>query len=270
MARQITKSISEIAVIILVIAAIWYVFKILTFGSLSESDTKFWGDVSNVLLIVSAVLVATGLIGEWPESHSWKRRSLYKAAKYAVVIGVAGELLADAGVFKAGDRLQEIDGTAIVAANKRAADAQEALLKYREPRSRELARHKQAVIDALSHFPNTRFDTGLDHQSGEEADFLRALSATLKTAGWQHIPWDIGGTWPWLLLNVQTDFPLSAPIAAINVEIHVHADERTTLNPAASALIKALNDAGISCTDAGDQAQSINKNTIHIWIGEKR
>src|ERR1700723_3587988 len=87
------KSGPGIALIILAIAAIWYAFEILTFNSLPVSESKTWLGVSEALLIISAILLTLGLLGEWPDSETWKKRFIYKVAKACVIIGVVGELL---------------------------------------------------------------------------------------------------------------------------------------------------------------------------------
>jgi hypothetical protein len=114
-AKAIPKSAIEIAAITLLIAAILYAFEISAFSLLPESEAKSWLHVSEWLLFGSAILLAIGLAGEWPESKEWKEGALYKAAKWAVIIGVVGELLGDGGVFKAGDRVEEIADDKIVA-----------------------------------------------------------------------------------------------------------------------------------------------------------
>jgi hypothetical protein len=107
----------------LAIAAIWYAFKILTFNSLPESESKDWLDVSEILLIVSTIGLVFGLVGEWPDSESWKKRFAYKIAKALVIIGVVGELLGDAGIFVTSRRLQLLQDIAVTIATDRATDA---------------------------------------------------------------------------------------------------------------------------------------------------
>jgi hypothetical protein len=121
--QQIKNIAIAIAGIILAITAIWYAWEISTFSSLSASDAKWWVHTSELLLIASSILLAVGLFGEWSDSESWKQRLLYKAAKAAVIIGVLGELLGDGGIFAAGDRLQELEESAIGDTNIKAAEA---------------------------------------------------------------------------------------------------------------------------------------------------
>ncbi len=121
MREQIRKSAIEIAGIILAIAAMWYALEIFTFSSLSEPDAKWWLRASEIMLFISAALLAVGLWGEWPEDESWKKRYVYKAAKGAVIIGVLGELMGDGGVFETSARLQTIEESNIAVIRERAA-----------------------------------------------------------------------------------------------------------------------------------------------------
>jgi hypothetical protein len=122
MAVATKKIIIAIAAVTLAIAAMWYAFKIFSFNSLSESEAKWWLFASELILLISAFLLTLGLIGEWPDSEDWKKRFLYQAAKSAVVIGVLGELLGDAGIFETSRRLQALQDRAtvklLVAANE--------------------------------------------------------------------------------------------------------------------------------------------------------
>jgi hypothetical protein len=98
---------------------------ILSVTSLSESSANWWLGFSELTLVVSAIILTIGLIGEWPESESWRRRRLYKLAKLAVVLGVVGELVGDAGIFETSARLTVLQETAIQDARTGAANAEE-------------------------------------------------------------------------------------------------------------------------------------------------
>jgi hypothetical protein len=104
-------------------AAIWYASKTLTFNSALEPESKGWLDTSEILLLVSTIALVIGLIGEWPDSESWKARFAYKVAKFFVVAGCVGELLGDGGIFVTSRRLQFLQDLAVKEATNRATDA---------------------------------------------------------------------------------------------------------------------------------------------------
>jgi hypothetical protein len=104
------KKISRaIALAILLIAATLWLPRIFELGSLSEADAKRWLRISDWLLVISAIAVVIGLCGEFPDSESWKKTLWYEAAKWLVIGGIFLELFGDAGVFQAGNRVQEVE-----------------------------------------------------------------------------------------------------------------------------------------------------------------
>ena len=105
---------------------------ILSLSSLSSDDAKLWLGISELALIVSAIVLVVGLLGEWPDSESWKNRTLYKLSKAAVILGVFGELLGDAGIFETSARLQVLEESAISVANTKAAAAEVAAGQAKE------------------------------------------------------------------------------------------------------------------------------------------
>jgi hypothetical protein len=110
--------------------------------SLSKSATSTWLGVSESLLLLFGVLLVVGLVGEYRESlKHW-----VKVFEMFVIIGVAGELLADGGIFALSRHLETIANGEIATltresaiANQRAAEANdraaqaEALAKGFEP-----------------------------------------------------------------------------------------------------------------------------------------
>jgi hypothetical protein len=162
---------------------------------------------------------------------------------------------------------------AIATAEKEAADAKLQLAKYRAWRQELLAEHRAEVVKKLTFFRGTKFDTGLDFGSGEQAALVQRLVAVLAESSWVRVPWRTGETIPTWILNAgggQGGTSESAPVTAVNVEIHIFDEYQDRLRPAADALRSALNDAGIVATDAGPSAVSSNKDAIHIWVGEKQ
>lgn len=167
--------------------------------------------------------------------------------------------------------IRERQATAI--AEKDAAEAKLQLAKYRAWRQELLAEHAPEIEERLKVFGDTKFDTGLDFGSAEQAGFLQALIPILTSSHWVRVPWGGGFTIPLWIFNAgggQGGTAGSAPVTAANVEIHVFAEYRDQLGPAADALILALKGAGIVATDGGPNAVSVNKDAIHIWVGDKR
>ena len=95
----------------------------LFFSGTSEATTKFWLEIFELSILLSAVILVAGLFGEFPESRKWKESRWYVWAKRAVIIGVAGELLADGGLFLASNHLQVMEDAAIGKTNRIAVNA---------------------------------------------------------------------------------------------------------------------------------------------------
>ncbi len=75
-------------------------------GSLSKSATSSALDASEISLLAFGLLLVIGLIGESAKSDKW--RSRHRLFELMVIIGVAGELLADGGIFVFSKHLQTI------------------------------------------------------------------------------------------------------------------------------------------------------------------
>jgi hypothetical protein len=65
--------------------------------SLSKSATSICLDASEIVLLVFGIVLVIGLVGEVAKSEKWKRR--VRLFELMVVFGVAGELMADGGIF---------------------------------------------------------------------------------------------------------------------------------------------------------------------------
>ncbi|MBZ5542014.1 MAG: hypothetical protein LAN61_15975 [Acidobacteriia bacterium] len=87
--------------------------------SLSKSTTSTWLGVSEILLLLFGVLLVIGLVGEYRENlKRW-----VKVFEMFVIIGVAGELLADGGIFALSRHLETIANGEIAALTQQAAVA---------------------------------------------------------------------------------------------------------------------------------------------------
>src|SRR5450432_3305272 len=83
----------------------WYM-EMGTFFSLSKSATSIALGTSEIVLLLFGILLTVGLIGEYAKSERWKRH--VKTFEMLVISGVAGELLADGGIFLFSSHLQTI------------------------------------------------------------------------------------------------------------------------------------------------------------------
>jgi hypothetical protein len=92
-----------------------------TLLTLSKSGTSTALDISELLLLLFGVLLVVGLVGEYAESTHWRKH--VKTFEMFVIIGVAGELLADGGIFLFSSRLQTITELEIAGLTKEASDA---------------------------------------------------------------------------------------------------------------------------------------------------
>jgi hypothetical protein len=88
-----------------------------TFFSLSKSATSTALDISEIALLLFGVLLVVGLIGEYAKSERWKK--YVRVFEMFVIIGVAGELLADGGIFLFSRHLQTIAALEIAHLTKR-------------------------------------------------------------------------------------------------------------------------------------------------------
>jgi hypothetical protein len=113
-----------IASVSLITAALWFISDTSSVRLFSRDDTISWLEFSEKLLLGAAIILTIGLLGEWPDSDSWKKTVLYTVAKFMVVAGVVLELLGDAGIFESTARLQVLEDTAIAGANEHAAIAE--------------------------------------------------------------------------------------------------------------------------------------------------
>jgi len=166
---------------------------------------------------------------------------------------------------------------------KEAADSQLKLATLRTPRARLLTDNVlDSIADKLTPFKGTKFDTGLSVSSGEQADFLWRLETALtqvelypnearrKNAGWIELAWGFDRIGVGATAVFRGKRPVSGPVAAQNVEIHLHPSFRDALLPAATALASALMDAGIAAQIAGYNTHNSSDEAIHILIGEKQ
>lgn len=89
--------------------------------SLSKSATSLALQLSEITLLLFGAVLVIGLVGEYAKSEKWKKRA--KLFQAFVIIGVAGELFADGGVFLFSAHLQTIADAEVASLNKEAGNA---------------------------------------------------------------------------------------------------------------------------------------------------
>jgi hypothetical protein len=90
-----------------------------TLGSLSKSTTSTALDGSEIALLVFGLLLVVGAVGESAKSDNWK--SWHGFFELLVIMAVAGELIADGGIFVFSKHLQTISDSEIAILNVQAA-----------------------------------------------------------------------------------------------------------------------------------------------------
>jgi hypothetical protein len=215
---------------------------ILALTSLSEADTKWWLGASEIALIVSAIVLAAGLLGEWRESWSWKKRKAYKIAKLAVVLGIVGELVGDAGIFETSNRLQEHADNRVEAL--RAANL--ALEAQIAPRNLSPAAQRD-IASALRLYSGKQIRLRAYAVDVEGIRLALQIEAVLKSA------------------NIQTFFltPIESGVPRMGVNVTGPPSETSFAQAMSAALGKYLVMAG------GGAQQPQPEGTLLIWVGVK-
>jgi hypothetical protein len=117
-----------------------------TFFSLSKSATSIALDSSEIALLLFGILLTLGLIGEYAKSERWKRH--VRTFEMFVIIGVAGELFADGGIFLFSSHLQTIADLEIAEVTKQAGVAKNSANEAAGAAQRAKEQSDQAVASA--------------------------------------------------------------------------------------------------------------------------
>jgi hypothetical protein len=135
------------------------------FSSWSKSATTIGLNISEYLLLLFGLVLVIGLIGEY--RPKWESRK--KLFELLVIIGVAGELLADGGIFAFSRRLQIISDAEVASLNKEAGEA-------RQKAGEAIERSEQ---DRLA---RVKIEQRLGHRdiSPEQADLIISALAPFK------------------------------------------------------------------------------------------
>jgi hypothetical protein len=156
--------------------------------SLSKAGTLTALHWSEWIVLLFGVVLVMGLIGEIVKSpiHRW-----YKRFELMVVIGVAGELLGDGGIFVFTERLEAINETEVAQLDNTvfklgrlalqtydAVDARHRVLRPEEG---------QRIKERLLPFAGTQYDFGVD-VTPEAINLMLIIDRVLKSAGWKWLP----------------------------------------------------------------------------------
>jgi hypothetical protein len=90
-------------------------------SSLSKGATSLGLNASEVALLLFGVLLVVGLVGEYSELARWKR--FVKTFELFVILGVAGELVADGAIFALSAHLQTLSDLEVARLNNAAESA---------------------------------------------------------------------------------------------------------------------------------------------------
>jgi len=147
------------------------------FFSLSKFATTSWLDWSEIILLVSGLVLVVGIIGEYAKSDRWKRH--HRVFEVLVIIGVCGELLADGGVFLFSSHLQTISDAELAAVTKKAGEAGE------RASAADLARVKLEASMAWRHLSDKQKHVLCSVLSPKRANLAEVTSSAQDPEAWE-------------------------------------------------------------------------------------
>jgi hypothetical protein len=196
-------------------------------------------------LVVVGVIAEVAIAAIHPPYDSFLEQWGSSLANSLVAIGVALEIKFGQMAGLRQGELNRRSDEKVSSATDRAANAEMALLKFRQSRrSLMTGEVKTALREKLLHFAGTEFDTAYG-SGGEQMHFLWDLEEVLHSANWRQLPWTInavGNT----LSRFRSQRPLCGVIDAENVELQIQPEWRPKNEKAAQALIAALASVGIT------------------------
>jgi hypothetical protein len=245
-------------------------------SSLSRSAASSSLLASEVFLFLFGAVLVLGLIGEYRES--WKRH--IKKFEMLVIIGVAGELLADGGVFFFSERLQTIAETEISDTNRRAAEAnrrageaeQRAAELLQDIQPRYLSREEMNKIATdLRPFSGCGLFIATHWVDAEAIELAKQIRSALRQAGigLQGNLEDEIGRYPQLTWGGWGGGGFSG------TEVHVGVEVWGTNKRAVQAVAAALASTGklgtaLTITPGAQWPQGLNRNAqLGIFVGVK-
>jgi hypothetical protein len=227
----------------------------------SADGANFWFDISNVVLLVGAVLVALGTYGTIKFAGIKEKFSDERVAANEVETkrAIAESDSAKEGTAKANERIAELS-TQAEQLRKDTAEAQLALEKLKSPRS--LSAEQQASISGLlESFAGQQYSGMVAGSVPDARSLWITLDRVLRAANWVRRP-------PWGL--AVGDPPAGVPVTpGDGITIFIPASEAAELAPAALAVVSALAKTGIAAIAVPDNGPQTRPKIIVIEIGTK-
>lgn len=233
-------------------------------------QAEFWSGRATLLILLGIVLDAAVLF-IFPGGKSAEEIALSLAANVAIGVGLAVEFFCILAAVRANAEVKVESDAKLAEALDRATAAQLELAKIRSTRREDIKGKEAEITAAVAQFAGTNFDAGTGTGDGEQADFIWDLEPILISAGWKQLGWFSTAMGPnQLIWRGNSGRPALGNVTALGVEIHLAPNARPALEPAANALISALNGIGIAARDAGYNITNGSTYAVHVLIGPKR
>jgi hypothetical protein len=158
-----------------------------TLLSLSKSATAISLEVSEVVLLFFGIVLVAGLIGEYVES--WKK--WIKLFEMLVIVGVAGELLADGGIFLFSKQLQTISDLEVAKLNESAGKANERAAILEERLADRHVNLKQSVKMSailMTHPAGRVAVTFISPAASDAQEYALEIAEEFAEAKWTVVP----------------------------------------------------------------------------------
>jgi hypothetical protein len=218
-------------------------------------------------VLVAGLLLELALAFNFATNKPIVDEHLSQFSYLLVLLGVGGEIHFGAKASRAQKELQRRTDVKLTEALDRAATAQNDLLEFRKPRRALMtAENRARLVERLSPFAGTQFDTGLG-SGGEQMHFLWDLEETLTAAKWIQLNWGVHAVG--VHTYIRNLRPLAGIVMAENVEIQMDPGWRQANLNAAQALIAALKEIGIAAAEADPIFPNANEQAMHVLVGPK-
>jgi hypothetical protein len=224
---------------------------------LSKSATSNALNISEVALLVFGLVLTAGLIGEYAKSERWKRH--LKTFEMLVIIGVAGELLADGGIFLFSGHLQTISNSEIAVLSKEAQQFREhAAALELQIADRHVNRDQRTRMVNALHATSGRVAVTFVASSGADSqEYAAEIGDVFREAKWTVVPF------PWL-----TSYEVPLCGFAVNVRNKGSTSTRELLGETAREALLVL-DKRIAVTHGGTDPSSELHLDMEVLVGSK-